>query len=353
MIVAFFKSHHEEQCKCEIVKFSDRIWIERNGDISCIRTFIVSVDKASPVPLTIVRMLTPHQEIRGLEDLTPTCLEKDYLFNTNSFSTGGYKIKTISPENNYGTIDYDFINNVEVYLDGLIKTYPANNGNGLVISCESAKNPIMPGALRMFRIRFKVTSQLDQIFQRVYNFSLTYFSNRELSETYKLMNIEKLMIKAVKIADELKKKGGFDIFLYLAEDLSSSNFNATTQTVGNHLSNGTVAKKKTQKFIWRARKIYEDSEVYYLEPGKNIIHLEGLINDPNELEEIRDNIGQLQKGNKSNFRIGIFAIVFTFITLIITLLLNDNLRDWIFPSSEPPNITDEISPAATEKNSLG
>jgi len=89
MLIAFFKSHEDKDCDCEIAKFVDRIWIEESGAIKCIRTFIIYVRKDSPKPLTDIRMLMPFHQTPELYCISDTCLNESYLFNKSQFSTGG------------------------------------------------------------------------------------------------------------------------------------------------------------------------------------------------------------------------------------------------------------------------
>lgn len=103
------------------------------------------------------------------------------------------------------------------------------------------------------------------------------------------------------------KKGGFDVFVHLPENLSSTNFNAFTQTTAKHLSDATNSEKPIQKFIWRARAIFGE-DINYLKAGETPFSVEGLLNDPFELEEIRGEINNLKGGLSKAKRIGIIAI---------------------------------------------
>lgn len=121
MLVAFFKSHKDKDCECVIVKFVDRIWIDKSGDLFCIRTFIVHVLSASP-PLQAIRMLLPFRQIVDLRDISDTCLNSNYLFNSPNFSMGGYKVNWEDVDKSSGSIDYDFFN-CEVFTKNLVKSY--------------------------------------------------------------------------------------------------------------------------------------------------------------------------------------------------------------------------------------
>jgi hypothetical protein len=344
MLVAFFKSHTERECECNVVKFVDRIWIDKSGNLSCIRTFIVNLSKNSK-PLTEIRMLVPFRKIAELDDISETCLLDDYLFNNQHFSTGGYAIKSLDIDRTNGIVHYDFFE-TEVYTTNLIKSFDCpKNPNCRIISVNMKTAPINHDEFRLIRLKFKITSVLDEVFPRVYNLELNYFDNRSVSGTYDVLEIKSLEIPVMKLSDPNNKKGGFDIFVHLPEDLSSTNFNALTQTTSDHLPDGTISKKRIQKFIWRARGIFGE-EVDFLRAGETIIRVEGLLNDPYELEEIRKEIAILKENTdklqedthklqddtckiKTGYKIARIVAILALIIGSISLLFGEAIRNII------------------------
>jgi len=333
MLIAFFKSHEDKECDCEIVKFVDRIWVEKKGDLKCIRTLMIHVKNGSTIPLKYIRILTPFREIPELSDMTETCLDQNFLFN--GFSTGGYKIRSSNPEQHYGIISYDYFQNVKVYTDSEVKSYQSPTKNYKTIAIDFPKHPIVPGEFRLLRFSFSITSILDALFPRVYSFMLDYFNNKSpYIEDCRLLNIQELEVPVNKLFNKEKKQGGFDIFVYLPPNLSCTNFNATTQLTSKHLPDGKESKTSTQKFIWRARNIFPDDMVTHLKIGITPLSINGLLNDPFEMEEIRgaistlkDDTATLKSESKKALKIGIIALIFSIISLMIVFY--DSIKNLI------------------------
>jgi hypothetical protein len=342
MLVAFFKSHAEQGCECNVVKFVDRIWIDKSANLTCIRTFIINL-KDNSLPLTEIRMLVPFRQIAEFEDISETCLLDDYLFNGRHFSTGGYEIRSLDIDRTNGIVNYDFFEAV-VYTTNIIKAYECpKNPNCRVIAINMKTAPIKPGEFRLIRIKFKITSVLDEVFPRVYNLELNYFDNSLVYGTYDLLEIKNLEIPVIKLMESDNKKGGFDIFVHLPEDLSSTNFNALTQTTSDHLPDGTLSTRRFQKFIWRARKVIRE-DVNLLKAGETPIRVEGLVNDPYELEEIRREIGFLKENAtrlqndteklqndtckiKSGYKIARIIAICAVIIALISLLFGEAIKN--------------------------
>ncbi|MFH1060670.1 MAG: hypothetical protein V1797_18570 [Pseudomonadota bacterium] len=123
MLVAFFKLKKDANVSCEISKFIDRMWIHDEGDLTCIRSFIVHVYPESPAPLSALRILVPYRVLKEVEDISETCLNMEYLFNNKNFSTGGYDVNRVGVNRNYGMVMYDYFN-TSVYSDNAVSVYP-------------------------------------------------------------------------------------------------------------------------------------------------------------------------------------------------------------------------------------
>jgi hypothetical protein len=303
MLIAFFKSHEDKDCDCKIAKFVDRIWIDKSGNLICIRTMIIHVVEGSN-PLHEIRMLTPFRQLPEFEDLSETCLSSDYLFNNPHFSSGGYEINRLDIDRTYGLVFYDYFR-ADVFTNNLIKSFDSPISHECKVFSIKFKNPILPGTFRLIRTKFKITSVLDEIFPRIYNLKLEYFHKDLFQGDYN--TIASLEIYAIKLFNIETKQGGFDVFVHLPKNFSGSNFNALTQTTGRQLHDGSLSNKVCQKFIWRARELFPP-EIEYLRAGDTPFAVEGLLNDPYELEEIRGNINYLKGGLKKAKRNSIIAI---------------------------------------------
>lgn len=336
MLVAFLKSHEDRACNCEIVKFVDRLWIEKNGELVCIRSFIVHVKVDSPAPLSHVRMLVPLQELHSLQDLSETCLDDNYLFNKGVFSTGGFKLNSCEPDKKFGFVNYDYFLDVIVRTDSTLKSYLTDGSKkkSRIVSYDFPRTPINPGEFRLFRYSFSATSLLDEVFPRVFNLKIEYFNKDYHEDEFRVLDCANLEIKVAKLYNKETRQGGVDIFLHLPKDLSSTNFNSLTQTTSDFLPDGTFSKKKNQKFIWRARAIYQDED--YLSAGETPISIEGLINDPFEMEEVRGEITQLRtdtskldRDGRKNLLLGYIALAVGLVSLVLTLLFSNFIQDRI------------------------
>lgn len=332
MLIAFLKSHNDKYCQCEIVKYCDRIWLEQSGNLICIRTMIISVKDNSP-PLHEIRMVMPFRQISELIDISDTCLKADYLFNTSHYSTGGYHINSLDID--YGSVYYDFFE-TDVFLGNMVKEFksPTKAMNYNIISIafkdEFKENSIKPGTFRLIRIKFKITSMLDEVHPRLYSLELDYFDMNLIHMDYDILDFKNLEIPVKVLFNSQTKQGGFDIFLYLPDNLHSSIYNAYTNTRSSHLSDGLTSTRKNQKLIWRAREFYHDRE--YLRLGENPFSAECLINDPFELEEIRGEIQtlksetiSLKRGYKIARNIAITAVIIGLIMLFWRIW--DNIKD--------------------------
>lgn len=318
MLIAFYKKNSDKDCPAEIVKFVDRIWLDKNGNLICIRTFIVHV-KNSSFPLHGLRILSPFQQIQELYDLSGTCLDRSYFLNNPKYVKSGiYEIKH-SDNENYGLVDYDYFT-TQVFTTSLIKSFDSpREPLCKIISIDFKENPIDPGSYRLIRFSFKITSVLDEMFPKLYSLCLDYFKNNTSLDNYNTLNIVELEIPVVKILSKETLQGGFDIFLFLPENFVGTKFNEYAMTTSRQLADGRRTQKPFQKFIWRARKVYTEDRVHYLRAGETPIAVEGLLNDPFELEDIRSGISGL-KNDTSMLKIGtkksrIIALVALFIAL--------------------------------------
>ncbi len=331
MLVAFFKSHSDVNSKCVIVKFIDRIWAETNGDLNCIRTFILHVEDGDS--LHDIRMLIPFRNVPQMTDLSETCLNPTYLYNNSNFSSGGYNVTSLTAEGDYGRVGYDYFD-TEVYTDNLVKSFSGKCKDYQVIDFSFKNHPIHKGEYRLIRMSFSVTSVLDKIQPRVSSLRLGYLQISN-SEEFNIMEIKKLEVPIMKIYDVETKKGGFDIFLHLPSDkMVNLSMNACTFTTAKHSFDGSMSDNIFHKLIWRGRLLFPDNDVKYFTAGKHAFSVEGLIGDPKELEEIRTEVKEVKTevkevrtdlnsvitGLKIARFISISGIIIAFISLVISFM---------------------------------
>ena len=299
--MCFFKPPEDKECKCEIVKFVDRIWLKKEGNAFCLRDFIVHVQEES-IPLSGIRLFMPYKNVIGIEDHTESCYDKDYIFN--SFHAGGFEVKNIDLSRKRGTVDIDGISGVEICggigknLEiGIDPVPPQKQASILSIDCSS--HPIDSGKYRSFRISFEVTSLLDALFEgNVYRITLNYFDGSDYRDETQTLDIPRLEIPVLKFYREVLEgtrkiyHGGFDIFLYLDPDVSGTHFNSNKELVSKHQPDATEGGRNRQKFIWRARLAFP--ELQQLTMDNPTWELQGYVADPYQFKNIGKRLDKLE-----------------------------------------------------------
>lgn len=328
MLIAFFKSHDDRSCDCEIAKFVDRIWIEKTGDLVCIRTFIIYVKEKSE-PLNGIRMLVPFRDVLDSTDLSHTCLDEKYLLNAGSLADGGYEIQTVDPEKTHGTVSYDFFKDVEVTTKNLNKAFPAPKTSlCTVIAIDFPQQPIRAGQFRLIRCQFKITSVLDKLFtkreSKTYTFEQWYFAKALYSKDFAMLDITNLEVPVNKWYNPETKQGGFDIFLYLSEGMEGRRFNSDAETISRYRPDGTKSEENAQKLIWRAR-LKCPEKVKYLKAEKTSFSIQGYIEDPYLLEGIRKAVADLKRAFQKSKKWIYIALIISILSFIAMLVG----RDWI------------------------
>ena len=328
MLIAFFKSQGDHSCDCEIAKFVDRIWLEKTGDLVCIRTFIIYVKEKS-TPLNGIRMLVPFRDVLDSTDISDTCLDKKYLLNAGSGADGGYEIKTVDPKKIYGTVSYDFFEDVEVTTKIVNKAYAApETGLCTVIAIDFPEQPIQEGKFRLIRCRFKITSVLDKLFaqreSKTYSFEQGYFAKALYLKDFAMLDIKNLEVPVNKWYNPETKQGGFDVFLYLSEGMEGRRFNSDAETISKFRPDGTKAEENAQKFIWRARLQFLE-KVKYLKADKASFSIQGYIEDPYMLEGIRKAVADLKRAFQKSKKWIYIALIISILSFIAMLVG----RDWI------------------------
>lgn len=301
MIVCFFKPSVDKECKCEIVKFVDRIWLNKEGNAFCIRDFVVYVQEKS-IPLNGIRLFIPYRNVLELQDLTETGYDNDYLFNT--FHAGGFSVKHLDPALKRAIVDMDGIRDVEVCggigqnLEiGLDPVPPKKEAN--ILSIDYSTYPVQPGKFRHLRISFKVTSLLDSLFEgNVYRIALNYFDGSDFRDEIRTLDIHDLEIPLRKFYKEIEEDGkkiyhgGVDIFLYLDPDIKGVQFNANKEVVAKHEPNATEGQRNRQKYIWRARLSFPKLDTLTMDNPAWELH--GYVSDPYQLKKITQRLENLE-----------------------------------------------------------
>lgn len=301
MLTCFFKPSEDKDCKCDIVKFVDRIWLDKRGNASLIRDFIIHVKEGS-IPLSGIRLFIPYQNVLDIQDLTDTCYDEDYFFNT--FHAGGFSVEHLDLSGKRGIVNVDGVTGVEVYA-GIGKNLniavdpvpPQRRAN--ILSIDFLSCPIEPGKFRRYRISFKITSVADLLFEGdFFRISLSYFDGSHFRDETKKLDISDLEVPVKKFYKEITEAerkiyyGGVDIFLYLDSDIKGAQFNSNKELVARHEFNATEGERNRQKYIWRARLCFPKRDVLTMDNPTWDLH--GYISDPYQFKRIDSRLDRLE-----------------------------------------------------------
>ena len=94
MLVAFYRDTESRDAKVKIIKFADRVWINEEGDLECLREIYFELLEGT---LRRLQILTPFEKISVPEDLTETFIDKQNILNKKDF--GDYKLKDKEKKN--------------------------------------------------------------------------------------------------------------------------------------------------------------------------------------------------------------------------------------------------------------
>jgi len=317
MLVCMLKGEEDKNCKAEIVKYGDRIWIDPIR-ISCIREFIVSLASDSK-PLSRIRMLLPFKHVLELRDLCETLLDENYLFN--GFHSCGYKLERVDPIQKKGNIICDDFKNVEVIYGDynlLLSTSFVRNAN--LIEIYRKNEPLKPGSLWMVRVSFKVTSVLNLLSEDNYLFETEYFEGFDFKEELEHLGWPDLEIPFKKIYNPKTKQGGIDVLLYLQPPLHGTRFNAYKETTSKHRFDGTEGQENLEKYIWRGRVSFPNND--YLELGKTPWQVQGTIVDTSGEKERSRKINEVWIETNKNRILSYWAIGLAIVSIFVSIFVN-------------------------------
>jgi hypothetical protein len=248
MLVAFYKESESQKANVRVIKFGDRIWVDEEGNIECIREIYFDFKEGE---LRKIFMLTNIKNLIGLTDITDTFLIEDNLFN--KVNSGKYEL--IDREKRiFGN---DFLPNVIAMKLKTLQHSPI--GECTYIEAIFDKKLDEPTNFAI-RYKFKVNSISDQLGDDNYAFSLEYFRGRTCENECNALNVVRKEIKAITILNMDTKSGGFDILVHLpfgAEILDTSEFCHRTRSKLTTM--GTEGESREQ-CIWHLREKYDNEE---------------------------------------------------------------------------------------------
>lgn len=266
------------ECKCRVIKFVDRIWLEDTGNANILRRIVFEVDSESPKPLDEFHQCLPTLVPSGVEDLSATGLDPHHHFNRQA--RGGEFRLIKSPKAGekapHGIVSYDGIENIKVFTEilqhgGELKALPYGHASMIRVRFPE---PIMPGERCQFIFRFTVDNvcapvSQDTSFVKVLWLKLPYFdvdgerfaNLLAAIKGRRCMPIMKFYKQLPPVDGETRHAGGLDIFLYLPPNYSPKHetFTRTYSTqLDNRLIDGSQAEPGRNKLIWRLKHLIPD-----------------------------------------------------------------------------------------------
>lgn len=315
MLLCFLKDKEEQGVSCEIVTYCDRLWLNSDGGIDCIKIFIIN-NTDTEKSLTRVRMLVPYKNLLEIKDISEKFLDPSFLLTQNS--TGGYTLGEYDPIRKLGTITIDGFQNVNVLANNIITTSHLKPSEVSLVEIKNEVNPILPGEFRLIALSFSVSSLLEQMFGKesdTYSLCIDYLDKTQNSQALgHLVGNNKLEIPIKKIFNAETRQGGFDIFLYLPPELSGQDFNADKISESELQFNGQKGEKR-QKFLWRGRLLFQDPNIKYLECGKEF-EIHGYVRNPHRIRHVEKKLIELNLFLKENQKWFWVGFVLTIIALI-------------------------------------
>lgn len=308
MLIMVYKSDDESEIDATIVKFSDRIWFDQNGDAKCLRSLIIHVSDASVKLLSKLFLLMPvaRDSICEAVDRSETCTNIDFAFN--SFKTGGYRVE--SRDNNGGLIYNDGFENVRVCYGNRIEIISVHNCSVLEVTFSEA---IRRGEFREIRLGLSITSLATKV-GGTYAIDLPYFgASTSLFDCRKAT--EQLMghaqIPVIPIYDREARQGGFDVITYIPPGMEGSDFSPRSTKSIARLDEAGISSQQREKRIWRLRKVTDAVQVCYGDRF-SVTGRWGY--------EIRPVIEKMSESSNRALWFGIVALIVGIISLIVSLV---------------------------------
>lgn len=247
MFVCFLRPGENEDVECRIIKYLDRIWLDKNGNGEVMRTFIVEVSKGD---LTQISCLIPHerQNVSNLKDYSRLSTNSQYPFNAIGRQTG--EISVI----NESTVVFDDLT-CRVSHNHRMELHPYSDGTTIRIDLRDA--PISARAKELIRFKYNLRN-LVHFAPTAGVFKFSYFCPERCRNGFSSLSGSRKIIPVIPILDESSLQGGFDIFIYPPPECQ------VTSDIGKYSardidcdSKGTPISR-TNGVLWRLRNFIKE-----------------------------------------------------------------------------------------------
>lgn len=354
MLTGFYKNNADNECQCQVVKFSDRIWFDEAGTASFLRTFVLRVLDTSPIPLSEVTMLVPAKKLLNVSNMNDTCFDDEYFFNSSFLrTTSSYKIiekpKTGS-YGSYGLIEDDGIKNIIVFVGEESQPKVTQVGRCNLVRFKFPR-PINHGEHIELRLSFKVASLFDNLtpddLVPEFSFMLVYFSRSCSEEIMIIGNHNEIDI--VPTLGGPDNKGGFDVWVYLPNNfIMVSGFDEASRKPSRRTIDGKEEGESKFKIGWKLRHLLRRlglppttlvnnglGSVFELtgqikKRYDSVFDLKKLCNSTDKIPYIDDKIHVLKKEAKLSRILAIIAIIFA-----ILIPIGIEIYKYCFPCTPP------------------
>jgi len=235
--------------KCQIVKYTDRIWVDaEKNKLSILRSFIVHVLEDSPVGLTRISFLLPAKEknVSPCYDKSDLCFRGPEELFFNSGKTLGY---VVEQHDECGTINDDGIQ-ATVCTGNKIEKDDVAGATLVIIRFPKV---VVRGEYREVRVAFEVSNYGEHINEAILSLSFPYLPSREYRRVERLFaNTLEIPVKPILDMDTLQ--GGFDVFVYLSSKSAEAGgwHNCEFQS-DKHIIDGSEIDTPMIKHHWRMR----------------------------------------------------------------------------------------------------
>lgn len=307
MLICFLKGDTEENAKCEIVKFWDRIWLREDGDLEVLREVNFKVEEDSPCSISEIGLLIPSTDVEEIENRTSTAFDHDNIFNGVKAKLLKYKIHQEAK-----TVDNDGLMGVKPRAEEITKM---GIGDTTLLNV-SLSEPINLGEIGMIRLFFRLPSRLNMTSAGVGSLKLEYFFGSKFPREVPLL--KRREIPAYPIFDLDKKLGGFDIHLYLPPKWEVIDRSRGDPDTGKAEPDGSEGEVKSM-IKWKARELVENSQEL-LTSEKNLPRLHPKIKTSEFSDILRGVKNDTENSAKMSRRAEYIAIISIILSILFSIL---------------------------------
>lgn len=255
MLVQFLTLQGDRSVEAEIVKYADRIWLDKNGVAEILHSIIVGVVGGHPLEQLSMLLAVEDGSIEDLRDASETCFKEPDECYFNRAKTNGYRIEEQPDTDGLGYVFVDGFNHVEVCTQNRV-THKAV-ANSCLVTVSFGKKPIAPGSFRKLRLYSKLklpVHRLNNKEEESYTIEFGYFDATSFQDAIQIIGGQEHEIPVRAIIDHKTRQGGFDVFVYLPPSFTGRNWWGGEPRTEYVEVSGQEAGVARTKYTFRLRK---------------------------------------------------------------------------------------------------